>query len=332
MRIQPWYSLPAALYARAIALDLLPRRDADAIATPLYGDGERRPAAYHYEVALLGTALLTGERRHAAQRRVMADAQGLARRSAALGLEAFAEIIPVLDAPEAGEIGALAQRTLEHIAPVAGLRDAVRVVAQERYAAWLRDSCADLLAGAWQVTSAMFLERVSRLHLLTSTDRDLACRHALAGLPLLVHDSIAADREAGMGGAPLYTEGDVRAADGEARREALRALAPFLPAALHARARELGAYIEPLLGSWLDHAHTHARHWRAWFKHASIQIPSYTLAEKHTALRALPGHERDALIDTVVTDMLALLDGRRLDRRYGPSTGAHPSTLQPISG
>jgi hypothetical protein len=60
-------------------------------------------------------------------------------------------------------------------------------------------------------------------------------------------------------------------------------------------------------------------------------VPAYTLAEKRAALHALAAGERAAIIDTLARDAQRLLDGERLDSRYGRAPEALESVLATIA-
>lgn len=333
MRLHPWHSVPAALFARALALALLPREDIDAITAPRYRDGERRPAAHPYEIALLHTPLLAGAARVVAQQRVLDEARALAARNPVWGVEAYARLLPAVDAQTAATLRADAARLLDRITPSAALRDAVRVLAPDRLAAWLAAACADLLNDAWHTSQAVFRERVSRLHLLNGEALARAGAGALAGIPQLTHEHITAEAETGLGGARRFNDADVRAAERDAHREALLTLAPWLPQLLHASAQtlahDLGVTLADELGSALTHTHPNARHWPDWFRREAV--PAYTLAEKHAALGQMDETGRAALIVSAVRDAQQLLDGKRLDGRYGRAPDALESILTTVA-
>ncbi len=98
-------------------------------------------------------------------------------------------------------------------------RDVMRVLAPERYYAWLREKTAPLHDGDWPGTLRGFLEWLGNLHLLGREVRGRACERAAAALPGLHDEQVSADHELGIGGAARFSDDEMRAAQKARNRQ-----------------------------------------------------------------------------------------------------------------
>lgn len=318
---------PAVLCNRALRLGVMPPANIERLASAVHGDDDwAARMAFDYALAWLQAAPPDLATRERLETSLLRTARQMAAQHAAWGRQALAALVPHLSESHAREARALAQPLLADWRARLIERDVLRTLAPERYADWLRDTTAPLQAGPWPRTRRAFLEWLGDLHVLGREARDRACARAAEALTDLHDDQITADRELGIGGARRYPDDEVRAATIAAQQDGLRALAPFAPVRLHAElraaAQRAGIDLDAVLGAWTESIHLTHRDRRAWLNHDAVLIPAYTLAEKHTALAALSKDEQRTLLNEAVEGVLGLLDGKRLDNRFGRRDGA----------